>query len=107
MQVAIGPAGDLYFDDLNNFRRIDPAGIIHAFAGTTDPGFAGDGGPAVDARFGQAVNGMAPMPDGSVYLGDPGNKRIRRVDPSGIIDTVVGTGRRAGPGMTAPPSMPR
>ena len=92
VQVAVGPAGDLYFDDLNNFRRIDPAGIIHAFAGTTDPGFDGDGGPAADARFGQAVNGMAPMPDGSVYLGDPGNKRIRRVDPSGIIDTVVGNG---------------
>jgi sugar lactone lactonase YvrE len=90
--LAIGPDGDLYFDDLNNYRRIDPQGIIHAFAGSTTPGFDGDGGPAVDALFGESVVGMAPMADGSVYLGDPNNFRIRRVGPDGIIRTAVGTG---------------
>jgi trimeric autotransporter adhesin len=91
--LAIGPQGDLYFDDLNNYRRVDADGIIHAFAGSTTPGFEGDGGPAVDAMFGRSVIGIAIDRDGSVYLGDPGNLRIRKVDPSGTISTVAGTGK--------------
>ena len=94
-EIAIGPRGDLYFDDTNNYRTIDSAGIIHAFAGSLSVGFSGDGGPAVKALFGagaDGVNGVAAAPDRSVYLGDPGNHRIRKVDASGTITTVAGTG---------------
>ena len=90
--LAIGPRGDLYFDDLNNYRTIDPQGVIHAFAGSVTPGFSGDGGLAVNATFGESVNGMGPDSLGNVYLGDPGNLRIRRVDTAGVIMTVAGTG---------------
>jgi sugar lactone lactonase YvrE len=94
-QVAVGPHGDLYFDDVNGFRTIDTAGIIHAFAGSGVTGFSGDGGPAVDATLGLSQPvwlGVAADALGNVYLGDPSNFRIRKVDAAGIITTVAGTG---------------
>ena len=87
---AVAPAGRLYFDDGSRYRSVDTQGIIHAFAGTGTTGYTGDGGPATAAEFGSTAFGMtgpAVAPDGSVLLGDPGNLRIRRVDPSGDIDT--------------------
>ena len=90
--IAIGPHGDLYFDDLNRYRTIDPAGDIHAFAGTGTPGFSGDGGPATKATFSTEIVGEAADRVGNVYLGDHINFRIRKVDPTGIITTVAGSG---------------
>ncbi len=101
--VTAGPDGSIYLDDVPRYRRIGPDGIIHAFAGTTTPGFGGDGGPAVDALLGGAdksdrsypdVEGSVVAPDGSVYLTDNANSRIRKVDPAGIITTVAGSGKR-------------
>lgn len=88
--LAVAPDGTLYFDDNTRYRSVDSGGIMHAFAGTGTTGLSGDGGPATAAEFGLTKFGMtgpAVAPDGSVYLGDPGNRRIRRVDPSGIIST--------------------
>ena len=102
--LAIGPQGDMYFDDLNNFRRVDAEGVIHAFAGSTEPGFGGDGGPAIDASFGESVVGIATDDAGDVYLGDPGNLRIRKVDASGTITTFAGTGK-SGPSGDGGPAL--
>ncbi len=45
--IAVGPQGNLYLDDATNrYRVVDPAGIIHAFAGTGVRGYSGDSGPA-------------------------------------------------------------
>ncbi len=104
-QIAIGPGGDLYFDDSNSYRTVDPAGIIHAYAGTGVAGFSGDGGPAIVATLGLSnpyLMGVAADPTGNVYLGDPENHRIRKVDPSGTITTVVGTGVAGYSGDTGP-----
>ncbi len=101
-QVAVGPRGELYIDDMNNYRTIDPDGLIHAFAGSTTPGYAGDDGPAVDALFGEEVVGVAADAAGNVYLGDPGNHRIRKVDPAGIITTIAGTGQPGSDGDDGP-----
>jgi sugar lactone lactonase YvrE len=87
--LAVAPDGELYLDDGRRYRHVDSSGIIHAFAGTGTAGFSGDGGQATDAEFGEAHDGMtgiAVAADG-VLLGDPGNERVRRVDPSGIIST--------------------
>jgi sugar lactone lactonase YvrE len=96
--VAADARGDLYFDDLNRYRSVDPAGIIRAFAGTGVVGLSGDSGPAVDARLGLSVMGVATDGRGNVYVGDPANHRIRKVDPTGIITTIAGNGRMGQPG---------
>ena len=98
--LAVGPGGEVYFDDAGRYRVIDPAGTVHAFAGTGAVGFGGDGGPAAGALFGNDIEGIAVDPSGAVYLADTGNSRIRRVDTSGTITTVAGDGQqgRAGDG---------
>jgi hypothetical protein len=64
-----------------------------------EPGFGGDGGPALAARlaqpYGQAADPAGRITfdaSGNLYIADTGNHRIRRVDPDGIISTFAGTG---------------
>ena len=94
--VTVGPKGELYIDDYldTGIRRIvDTAGIIHRFSGTGGYGALGDGGPASAAAFGLGNYAIAADQHGNVYLSDNDNHRIRMVDPSGTVRTVVGTGR--------------
>jgi RHS repeat-associated protein len=65
--------------------------IIETAAGNGAYGFGGDGGPATDAPLG-GPRGVAMGPDGSIYIGDYGSARVRRVDPDGIITTFAGGG---------------
>ncbi|MFZ5787185.1 MAG: hypothetical protein ACOY3Y_12150, partial [Acidobacteriota bacterium] len=66
-------------------------GVITTVAGNGEPGFSGDGGPATAARLNRPT-GVAVGEDGSVYISDSGNCRIRKVDANGIITTSAGTG---------------
>ena len=62
-----------------------PAATIDTFAGTGEPGYTGDGGPASKARI-NGPFGVVRGPDGALYLCDTFNHAIRRVDgKSGII----------------------
>lgn len=90
--LALAPDGSLYFVDGGNarVRRVAPDGIITTVAGTGATSYGGDGGSATQAGF--APGGLALAPDGSLYIGDLLNNRIRRVGPDGIITTVAGTG---------------
>ncbi len=90
--MAFGPDGSMYIDDTYRYRRIDPNGVIHAFAGTGTIGFSGDGGPALRATFSQNGGMVSTDQAGNVYIADAGNHRVRKVDPSGIITTIVGDG---------------
>ena len=95
-KVSVAPDGSAYFPDGNNYgtwrvRRIDPDGLIWTVAGATAPGFSGDGGPATEAQLNNPKD-VAFGPDGSLYIADSGNQRVRRVDPDGIITTVAGNG---------------
>lgn len=87
--------GDLYFCDTGNHavRRIRD-GRITTVAGTGAPGYAGDGGPATEARL-NAPYDLRFSPAGDLYIADTGNNVIRRLDAGGVITTVVGTGVRA------------
>jgi len=95
--IALGPDGSLYVADTNacRIRRVGPDGKISTVAGritSSDPrGFAGDGGPASDARF-NVPKTVTVGPDGSLYIADENNDRIRRVGPEGIITTIAGSG---------------
>ncbi|MFN3651139.1 MAG: SMP-30/gluconolactonase/LRE family protein [Armatimonadota bacterium] len=94
--LAVDSDGTLYIADTYNHvvRRVDPQGRISTFAGT-EAGLAGDGGPAVRAQI-SLPTGVAVAPDGSVYISDSGNNRVRRVKPDGTMETVAGTGPGSG-----------
>ena len=93
--VNVSADGDLYIADHRNSRiRVVEAatGIITTVAGTGEQGFSGDGGPAVQAAI-SLPRDVALDADGSLYIADGANNRIRKVDSNGTITTVVGTGR--------------
>ena len=103
-QTVLGPDGGLYILDQRNqrIRRIAADGTISTVVGTGEPGFAGDGGPPLEARL-QLPAGSNPQPAGSLafgpsgrlYISDSLNNRIRVVDfANDRIDTFAGTGER-------------
>ena len=101
--VAVDGAGNLYIADTFNhrIRKVDSTGTITTIAGTGELGFSGDGGPAVEAElynpYGVAVDGA-----GNLYIADTFNDRIRKVDSSGVITTIAGTGERGFSGDEGP-----
>ena len=85
----------------NKVLTMSPSqGRLRRIAGTGDFGYAGDGGPALDATFGapgSAFNGPKGIALGGnvLYIVDTENHVVRGIDlRSGTISTVAGTGQR-------------
>lgn len=91
--TAFDADGNLYVSDTGNYRvrKVDIGGIITTIAGNGSFSYSGDGGPASLAQL-DFPEGVHTAPDGSVYIADTGNNRIRKVDPSGVISTLAGDG---------------
>ena len=92
--LTVGPQGQFVVSlgGQQLIREIDPEGFVRTLAGTAGAaGFAGDGGPAIDALLNDPTN-VAFGPNQDLYFIDRGNDRIRRIDNEGIITTVVGGG---------------
>ena len=91
--VAVDRSGNVYIAaQLNHrVRKVDSSGTITAFAGTGAVGFSGDGGPATEARVSRP-HGVAVDRAGNVYIVDWDKHRVRKVDSSGTITTIAGTG---------------
>ena len=98
--LAVTPNGDLLVVDSGRDQILlhVPSGKFQVVAGDGKRGFSGDGGPAVRAELNvQPWSGVAVARNGTVYFADSGNGRVREVLPNGIIETVVGGGKRALP----------
>ena len=90
--VIVAPDGGFYIADLVNerIRYVDTDGIIHTVAGTGVSGYNGDEIPSTTAQLNRP-EGIALGPDGSLYIADTNNSRVRRVGSDGLITTVAGT----------------
>ena len=89
--LAIG-TGNIYIADTENnvIRRIDMSDwIISTVAGTGDPNYAGDGGPAISAAFHSPLSVAIDMV-GNLYVADTSNNVVRKIDVEGEITTVAG-----------------
>jgi sugar lactone lactonase YvrE len=91
--IAFDAAGNAYIADFmnNRIRKVNTSGIISTFAGTGTAGFSGDGGLATSANLNGPID-VAVDASGNVYIADYQNHRIRKINTSGIISTVAGTG---------------
>jgi sugar lactone lactonase YvrE len=87
-------------------------GLIRTIAGNGEPGYSGDGGPAIHAGLNEP-KGLTFDQEGNLYIADSENHVIRKVDARGIISTIAGTppmtpGEASAPdgGDGASPTMP-
>jgi sugar lactone lactonase YvrE len=101
--IAFDAFGNLYIADTYNncVRKVDTLGTIDTVAGrcgpfdysdrSSGPGFTGDGGPAIAAQLSHP-HGIAVGADGTLYIADTGNSRVRKVGADGTIVTIAGSG---------------
>jgi len=92
--IAYDTAGNVYFADtnLNQVLESTLSGQLIVVAGSGVQGYAGDGGLATNAEL-NSPQGVAVGVDGTVYIADTGNQRVRAV-AAGLISTFAGTGIR-------------
>jgi streptogramin lyase len=96
--VYVDQSGRIYIAERNNqaIRMVDTTGIITTVAGTgTVSGFSGDGSQASSAKL-KNPYGVFVDQSGRIYIADTNNHAIRKVDSTGIITTVAGTGTVSG-----------
>jgi DNA-binding beta-propeller fold protein YncE len=93
--LALDREGNLLIADTFNhvIRKLDRSGKLAIFAGSV-AGFGGDGGDATKAQMNLPM-AVTVAPDGSIYVSDAGNSRIRQITPDGKIKTIAGFGPAA------------
>lgn len=80
--ITRGPDNSIYIADWGNnlIRRLSPDGFLSTVAGDGQSTYGGDNGPATAAQI-RLPLGVAFAPDGSLYIADGNNHRLRRVAP--------------------------
>ena len=91
--VTVDSTGNLYIADTynNRIRKVGTNGIITTVAGTGTSGYTGDNGSAVNAEL-NYPKFITLDQSGDLVIADAGNNRIRKINSSGIITTIVGNG---------------
>jgi len=89
--LAVDAAGNVFVADTLNhiIRKITPAGDVSTIAGTGVAGFAD--GSVTSAQF-DGPTGIAVGSDGTIYVADTNNNRIRAISTSDQVTTLSGTG---------------
>ena len=91
--IAADAQGNVFIADgrNNRVRKVNSSGVISTIAGSSSSGFSGDGGLATGAKLNYPST-IALGPDGSLYIADYYNNRIRKVSSAGLMSTFAGTG---------------
>lgn len=96
-ELRFDAAGNLFFVERLNaiVRKVDAqTHVISTIAGTGQPGFGGDGGPAIKAQFNEP-HSIGFDKAGNLYVCDIKNHRLRKIDmKTGVISTFSGTGEK-------------
>ncbi len=89
--IAIDASGTLYVTGVGDCRifTVDSTGAATLLAGSTSCGFQDGTGP--NARF-LYPYGIAVHANGTVYVADAGNRRVRAITPAGVTTTLAGSG---------------
>jgi hypothetical protein len=104
--IALDSNGALYICERGGhaLRVVDPGGRIRTVAGTGEPGFSGDDGPALLARFNGPKHIFVEAND-DVLVTDTENHVVRRYSPrDGTVRRVAGTGQKGSGGLGGPAS---
>lgn len=82
--------GNVYIadKDAQAIRMIKLDGTIHTIAGTNELGFNGEEGVATEVQL-SSPNGLFTHPDGTSYILDLGNSRIRKLTTDGQMSTLI------------------
>jgi len=99
--LALGPQGFLYVADTGNqrIRVVSPQGEVTTLAGSgstpiVDTTYYKGGfqdGPGLNAQF-HFPSGIAVSAEGTVYVADTYNHRLREISPLGVVKTLAGNG---------------
>ena len=102
LQTPLHHAFSMSFDELARLYlaanhvpaviRMDPDALVWTVAGVVSPGYAGDGGPAVEASLNTPCGVAVAQGGYPIYVADTANHSIRAIDAQGIITTVAGNG---------------
>ena len=86
-------AGNYYIADKesHSILKVDASGIVTTWAGTHEQGFNGEIGRATEIMLNNP-NGLYVFPDGTLFILDFFNRRVRRVDQAGNLTTVFEAG---------------
>jgi hypothetical protein len=89
--IALGKEGDLYIADNQNhsIRKVTTDGTVSTIAGTGIAGFKD--GPSKEAQFKNPM-GIAIATDGTIYVSEYKNLRIRKISTDGLVSTLAGSG---------------
>lgn len=89
--IAADSSDNIYIGDAahNRVRKVNAAGIISTFAGNGSGAYSGDTGPATSVGF-YEPSGLAVDAMGNVYISDPIESIVYRVDASGAIHREAG-----------------
>lgn len=88
--VAVDSSGNMYFTEyaLSSVRKISPLGAVSTMAGA--PGSIGQvDGQGTAAKFNYPI-GIAIDRQGNVFVGDAGNRTIRKISSTGMVSTFAG-----------------
>jgi hypothetical protein len=94
--VDFDKSGNMYIAEFTGQRllKVDARGNLTTVAGTGEKGNGGDDGPGLKAQF-NCMHSLAVGRDGTVYLADTFNNRIRKLDlKTGTITAFAGTGKQ-------------
>jgi serine/threonine protein kinase, bacterial len=96
MDITIDKKGNLYVADTfnNKIRKITPTGVVTTIAGGGGRGYKGSGNvddTGASASFNNP-QGVTIDANGNLFVNDTYSNRIRKIEPTGVVTTIAGSG---------------